>query len=76
VAVVRKRNRKQIEIDCVAVKRRAQRKIMAATEGMSPKAEIAYFDRRATEGPFQELRKRIRKSSTTGRPSKGRTRAS
>jgi hypothetical protein len=57
------------------MKRRAQRKIMAATEGMSPKAEIAYFERRAAEGPFGELRRQIRPSSTPSRGSKGRKRA-
>ena len=71
-----KRNSKRTRIDCVAVKRRAQRKIMAATEGMSPKAEIAYFERRAAEGPFAELRQQISQSSTPSRAAKGRKRAS
>ena len=71
--MVTKRNSKRNGIDCVEVKRRAQRKIMAATEGMTPKAEIAYFERRAAEGPFQELRRRIRAS--TSRSPKGRKRA-
>ena len=71
-----KRNDSRIKVDCVAVKRRAQRRIMAATEGMDPKAEIAYFERRAAEGPFRELRQRIRPSSAPSRTSKRRKRAS
>jgi len=71
---VKRRRKKSIEIDCLAVKRRGQLKIVAATEGMSPKAEVAYLERRAANGPFQELRKRIRKSATRVRAPKGRSR--
>lgn len=49
---------------------------MAATDGMSVEAEIAYFERRAAEGPFQELRRRIRKGSPSPRAAKRRKRAS
>jgi hypothetical protein len=76
VALVRKLPGKQSKLHCVAMKRRAQRKIMAATDGMSVKAEIAYFERHADEGPFQELRRRIRKGNPTPRAAKRRKRGS
>jgi len=71
-----KRNRKADELDCVAVKRRAQRKIMAATKGMSAEQEVAYLERRVAEGPFAELWARIRGRHASGARAKGRNRAS
>jgi hypothetical protein len=41
--------------DCIALKRKAQMEIYETIKNLSPDEEIAYFRRRAKNGPYAEL---------------------
>jgi hypothetical protein len=48
-------------LDCIALKRRIQRKMSAETKGMTPRQRLAYYHKLAEESPFADaLRRRER----------------
>jgi hypothetical protein len=46
--------------DCIEFKRESQRRIYEDTKKMTPEEEIEYFRKKAEEGPFAELLKRLK----------------
>ncbi len=58
-----KRNKNKQPLDCVALKRRAQAKIYAATKGLSVAGQIDYFRRRAESGVLGAWGKRVSRST-------------
>lgn len=48
-------NDEKNELDCIALKRQIQSNIYEQIKGMTPEEEIAFFQKRAEQGPFGDL---------------------
>lgn len=53
--------------DSVGYKHQVQKSAFKRIEGLTPREEILYFDRRAREGPFSELWQRLERSGQKAR---------
>jgi hypothetical protein len=63
-----KRRKPAKRFDCIAFKRQAQAEIYEEIKGLSPEEEIAYFRRRAANGPLGELWKSLERRSAVEAP--------
>ena len=53
--------------DAVGYKHQVQKSAFKKLEGLTPREEILYFDRRAREGPFGRLWQRLERSGQKAR---------
>lgn len=51
------------KFDCIEFKEKAQARIYEDIKDLTPQQQIAYFNKRAENGPLGELWKRIRRES-------------